>query len=116
MVPPEPPGPTPIPVEGDVQIFADPECTQYWTGDAKVTLYARINVPWGFDEGWYVLDTISCLAPSTEYPEDTYGIMYYADWVTIEEKLEPFAAGSVVSLNNIDPYEVENPVCIITKP
>lgn len=115
MVPPEPPGPTPIPVEGDIQIFEDAECTQYWTGTAKGTLYARVNVSWGFNGGWGDGSDILASGPDDKYPDDPYIIYYNIDWISNED-VDPFPPGTVVSLVNEDPYEVENPVCIFNKP
>ena len=67
------PSPTPvIPVEGDIQVFANPECTEYATGNVN-TVYVRINTPWsGINSGWVVGtgddegSTFSAFSPSSE--------------------------------------------------
>lgn len=118
MVPPEPPCPTPIPVEGDVQIFADPECTQYATGAAVETVYARINEPWGFNEEWGVGGPsgpeLNCVGPTEELPDDAYYVQWFIDWQS-DPYSDPFTPGQVVELHNPYPYEMDNPTTVFTK-
>lgn len=119
MVPPEPPGPTPIPVEGDVQIFADPECTTYATGEAVATVYARINVPWGFNGSWNVDGPsgpeLDCYGPSEAEPGDDYALIWFVDWGS-DFYSTPFTPGQVVELSCEYAYEIENPTTVFTKP
>lgn len=105
----------PIAVVGDVQIFGDSNCLTYWNGDAKETLYARVNVPWGFNGGWRVPELLDCLAPTTQIPSDPYRIIYSIDWFS-EDNEQPYSAGDVVTLTTSDPYEIENPIVVFTKP
>lgn len=119
MVPPEPPGPTPIPVEGDVQIFADPECTQYAVGN-ELTVYARVNVPWGVDGDWSIdgpgeANTISCGGPTSDYPDDKYYITLWVDWSSADYD-QPFNPGQIVPLNTIPGQVVNNPRTVFNKP
>lgn len=120
MVPPEPPSPTPIPVEGDVQIFANQECTQYATGNEE-TVYARINVPWGYNGGWEIQYTgdensIYCIAPSNDVPNDPYKIGVWVDWESRNFD-RPFNPGEVVAVTVRDAViTVQNPTVIFTKP
>lgn len=101
----------PIPVEGDVQIFADPECTQYATGVVD-KVYARINRPWGFNESCFIGNggnSINLNGPSQEYPDNPYNIFIYSDFISLD-KSTPFTAGQVVECSidteMADPYDV----------
>lgn len=106
----------PIAVEGDVQIFGDQNCLTYWNGEDKETLYARVNVPWDFDGGWYVGNSIICASPTPDDPDDPFSITYSVDWMA-EDETVPYTQGEIVPLTcATEPYEVENPVCIFTKP
>ncbi len=96
----------PIPVEGDVQIFADAECTQYATGTVD-RVYVRVNVPWGFGEGW-TDGELEARAPDSEFPDDPYWILYDMDIVSNNSHNEPFTAGQVVELN----YDAPDPIDI----
>ena len=110
-------------VEGDVQIFDDPECTKYATGvkNQGDKVYARINVPWGFGEDWSVGQTKSsvliCGGPSEKYPEDTYYITLWYDMVS-DDYYQPFTVGQVVELNALfgDVGDVTNYQKVFTKP
>ena len=115
------PTPQPIPVEGDVQIFADQECTRYADGSVA-TVYARVNVPWGIDEGWETggsLQPASAFiagAPTAEYPDDPYSMGVWVSWVSADYVL-PFEPGQVVALT---PYEstvpVASPTVVFSRP
>ena len=89
---------TPIPVQGDVQIFADEDCTQYPTiGESYTTLYARVNVPWGMNEGWSIIGIFGAEAPSTEYPTEVY-MIEFRDFES-ENRNTPFETGEVLVLD-----------------
>lgn len=117
---PTPPGPTPIPVEGDVQVFADPECTRYPSGEVE-TLYVRINVPWvGLNSGWTVggPDDMSSFfvaySPNDEYPDDPYNFIVYIDFYSTVDG--PYTAGQVVEAIYPDGYDVTNFQKVFTRP
>lgn len=99
MVPPEPPGPTPIPVEGDVQIFADPECTTYADG-TQSTVYVRVNNPW--TEEWTV-DVDFGFHNFTAFT-NPWACNVWVDWVGVNEQDTPFVAGQIVECFYGDPY------------
>lgn len=110
----------PIPVEGDVQIFANPECTEYADG-TKMPVYARVNNPWAFNETWAINDNrqgncIACRAPEDEYPDDPFCILLWMDFTSSNFEKE-FTAGQVVEINvNEGVLPVTNPTVIFTKP
>ena len=63
-------------MEGDIQIFADELCTSYPDGGNRI-VYARINIPWGFNGTWRNNESgfeLIAMSPETEYPDDPYGI------------------------------------------
>jgi hypothetical protein len=114
------PTPQPIPAEGDVQIFADPECTSYATG-SETTVYARINEPWGYGEGWSVSDgesenRILCVGPDEEDPDIGYFMQVWVDWQTQEESSTPFRPDDVIALINSGGTTVSNPTVIFSRP
>lgn len=112
------PGPTPIPVEGDVQIFADPECTEYATGSVS-HVYARVNVPWGFGEGWskgsQTSDSIDCMAPDSEDTGAPYAILLWIDFFVDEERITPYEEGEIVALTNPSAVDVTSYTKIFSK-
>lgn len=116
--PPAPP--EPIPVEGDIQIFANPECTEYATGN-EYKVYARINVPWGFNGGWTKHSVeqggnLDCYAPATQAPDDVYSMLLWYDWNATDSQT-PYNVGEIVELTASDVgLSVENPVCVFSKP
>ena len=95
-----------IPAEGDVQIFDNPECTRYATGvkNPGDKVYARVNVPWGFDGGWTVGDSsnpgnyLIFATPTTEYPDNLYYIHAWKNF-TSGDDTQPFTQGQIVELN-----------------
>lgn len=115
---PVPPGPPPV--VGDVQVFLDPECTQYATGTVS-TVYVRINVPWsGIDSGWIVgdyNDPPSCFAaysPSTEAPGDPYDMSLWVDF--FPSVVGPYTAGQVVALTTSGSDDVTGYTTVFSKP
>lgn len=106
---------------GDIQIFANPECTRYADG-SQATVYARVNRPWGINGGWQTgseenpASSIYTSAPTTEAPDDPYAIYLWVDWIG-ENRTDPYQNGEVVELTN-DGFEepITNPNVIFTKP
>lgn len=100
------PTPTPLPVDGDIQIFADPDCLNYPTkGEAYTQLWARINVPWSFNDGWGYPEEINCTGPSIEDPDDPYYVLYIDGFIS-DEFQEPFTAGDVIALDAGEAVEI----------
>lgn len=104
-----------------MQIFANPECTEYADG-STAAVYARVNVPWGFGGGWYdgspdIPGTrFKALGPSTGLEEDKY-IMEL--WTTLMSRgrNQPFNAGDVVEMFDIGEFQpISNPTVIFSKP
>lgn len=91
-------------MQGDVQIFADEDCTQYPNG-VLTELYARINVPWtGLDSGWNDTEasyTLYANSPETEAPNDPYNIGIRQDnevLISSEDFNNPFNVGQIIHL------------------
>lgn len=111
-----PPGPQPIPVEGDVQIFDDPDCTTYATGEKQPgdKVYARVNVPWS--EGWeIILKNIKIF----EARINPYKIGFY-DGIKFlsSESQTSYTAGQIVELT-LDYYasqDITDTPKVFTKP
>jgi len=104
-----------------VQIFADPECTKYADGSVA-TVYARVNVPWALNESWSEgrqvdpAGYLSAQGPTTENPDDPYGIMLWVDWLS-EDSGNPYQTGEIVPLTPMEgAIPVDNPTVIFTKP
>lgn len=113
------PEPTPIPVEGDVQIFADAACTEYATGVVS-KIYARINVPWsGMDSGWAVLgesDGDKFVANGPTNVDNTYSVNVWVDFQSADSNV-PFTAGAVIECTyGSDPFDVTGYTTIFSKP
>jgi len=110
-----------IPVEGDVQIFDDAACTKYATGvkSRGDKVYARINTPWGFGEGWGVdqpeSSSIYCLGPNEESPEDSYAINLWFIF-TSNDYEQPFTAGQVIELRCPSATDITNYQKVFTGP
>lgn len=116
----EPVPPSPPPVEGDVQVFLDPECTQYATGLVD-TVYVRINVPWsGIDSGWsngnYSDPTKLFVAysPTLENPSDPYDFSLWVDFFATVQG--PYYAGQVVEATTSGAFDVTGYTTVFSKP
>jgi hypothetical protein len=104
-----------IAVEGDVQIFGDSNCITYPSGEIT-RAYARINTPWGFDGGWNSQDDLlNCLAPATQTPEDTFGVVWKYDFASAD-RTTPFTNGQVVEIHSGDAIDVDGTPVVFTKP
>lgn len=88
--------------DGDVQIFANAECTRYATGMLQ-TVYARVNrtfainqaTEYGSPDNWK--EYCSVFTPSTEYPDDSYGVLVWIDWNGTADALQ---SGDVIECVN----------------
>ena len=104
IVPPQPIAPV-----GKVQVFANPQCTEYAdTEMPSSTVYVRLNQDFGIDDGitWGrgpgdEENYLCIVTASTEYPDDPYQIGLWIDWNSIEY-YEPFTSGQVIECTN--PY------------
>lgn len=111
------PAPTPIAVEGDVQIFNDPLCTEYFNGQSNIC-YARLNNGLVFDgarrwgEESQPATSLQLSAPSEEFPTDGYAITAYGYYRKNPYAAGPYAAGSVHKLLAAEGWPVANPVTI----
>lgn len=114
------PTPQPIPAEGYIQIFANPECTQYADG-TQSTVYARINRAWIYNDGWRIDEgpdggRIDCYGPNEEEPEVQYGMTVWVDWVVETERDEPYNDGEVIELSTAPGTTMVNPTVIFSRP
>ena len=111
IVPPQPIAPV-----GKVQIFANPQCTEYADGQSD-TIYVRLNQDFGFgdDSHWGNVaqprTNLDVYTPTTENPQDNYSIRCWLDWISSETD-EPFVSGQVVEINNTNFMAVNNPTVI----
>lgn len=79
------------------------------------TVYARINVPWGFGEGWGVDVgpwSSSFMGPDPDFPNDTYVINLWLDFYS-EESTEPYSVGEIVPIG-VDAFSEEPVPDIVT--
>lgn len=79
--------PIPIAVDGEVQVFNDPLCTEYFSGGDRTECYVRANVGFGLNEGkeWNegsYTNSLEIITPTTEFPDDEYGVKAYADFLS----------------------------------
>ncbi len=93
------PTPQPIAPVGRVQVFANPQCTEYADGSSD-TVWVRLNQDFGIDQrtewessNWY--EYLMIATPSTEYPQDTYAVICWVDWMS-EDFNEPFTSGDII--------------------
>ena len=113
------PTPTPPAVEGDVQIFADAECSQYATGNVT-KVYARVNNAVGFGEGFDINlgsghgGKLSVNTPKQGTPDDPYSITAYEVFIG-DGPTTGFAAGSVIELESPLETNVTDYVKVFTK-
>lgn len=102
-----------------MQVFANPECTEYATGEVN-TVYVRINVPWtDVDSGWDVsgegLGThFEAYAPTSEDPDVAYEFVLWANFGSQTDG--PYTAGQVVSAVGPGVTDVTDFTMVFTKP
>lgn len=107
----------PLPVEGDVQIFADASCLTIPAGQLN-TVYARINKPWGFGGFWSdgeASDSINCHGPNTEAPNDPYFINLWIDFNSSDSST-PYQQGQLVVCAAIAPTDVTGKQHVFSNP
>lgn len=108
----------PLPVEGDVQIFADDRCLKIPAGELDI-LYARVNKPWGFNGDWVAgrqSEGIICYAPDDNDPDGPYSIDVYTDYRAYDQQSQPFTIGQVVRCESQDAYDVTGLPYTFSKP
>lgn len=94
-----------IPPSGKVQVFANPQCTEYATGYCQ-DVWVRLNQDFGYNDAidWRGDNDGSRLlvgTPTNEVPSDPYSISVWIDW-TSEEFNEPFTAGQIIKCSFYD--------------
>lgn len=103
-----------------MQIFQNPECTQYATGEVE-DVYVRINTPWsGVDSGWDSIgasdgDSFEALAPSSENPDQQYQVYAWVDFISASQS-EPYSAGQVVKATLEGGADVTSYTKVFSKP
>ena len=96
LVPPQPIAPI-----GKVQVFANPQCTEYADGYCK-DVWVRFNQDFGYNDshswgnpqqhGTYLV----IYTPTDEYPQDVYGIGLWNEWGDDGSLTGPFVSGQIV--------------------
>ena len=102
-----------------MQVFANPQCTEYADGQSN-EVWVRLNQDFGFDDtiAWNGNMSEQCwvITPTTEYPEDDYGVEVWTDWVTdaATNPGGPYTSGQILKCVNINPYytPINNPKVI----
>lgn len=109
IVPPQPIAPV-----GKVQVFANPQCTEYADGQSD-TVYVRLNQDFGIDSGAHwgngpsdAENYLSILTAETEVPNDPYQIGLWIDWNSINY-YEPFTSGQIVECTAPNGVTINNP-------
>ena len=112
----------PLPVIGMVQVFANPECTEYADGQSN-DVWIRLNQPFGYNDSHLWGNSqqpeshLSVYTPTDEFPQDGYGIVLWLGWYSGEEINGPFTAGQIIKCTC--PYGgsmVNNPQVIFVPP
>lgn len=92
------PTPQPIAPVGRAQVFANPQCTEYADGKND-TVWIRLNQDFEFNDytswGDPFYSKTSCIigTPTTQWPQEQYGITVWADWVSKVRGTTPLTAG-----------------------
>lgn len=111
--------PQPIAPVGKVQVFANPQCTEYADGQSD-TVYVRLNQDFGFGDITYWGTTLDepetylvINTPENEDPTFPYCILCWADYRSNDYN-EPFTNGQVVECVYLPPsfYPIDNPQVI----
>lgn len=85
--------------EGVAQVFASSECRRYATGLVN-SVYVRLNRSFGINDGvnyGSASQPSECMninTPSTEYPDDAYGVDCYVNFVSQES--DGYTEGQIV--------------------
>lgn len=113
---PTPPSPSVIPAEGVAQVFADEGCTQYYDGSQTNHVFVRVNRAFGYGEDFVtpsdpVSGHIQIAGPSSEFPEDQFGISVYVDY-TSDQLGTNIDAGTVVECSTLETVTITDPVTI----
>ena len=96
IVPPQPIAPV-----GKVQVFANPQCTEYANGYCK-DVWVRLNQGFGYNDAYSWGNPqesgtrLTVATPTDEFPQDEYGVYPWIDWGNAEEINEPFTSGQIV--------------------
>ena len=109
------PTPTIIPPVGKVQVFANPECTEYADGQSN-EVWVRLNQAFGFNEytswGGNTSEQLDIITPTTEYPEDDYGVSLWVDWNSEYASSSAYTSGQIIKCINRFFSPIDNPKVI----
>lgn len=100
---------------GDVQVFNDEECTEYFDGQSNIC-YVRLNNGLAFNGAYTWGDNqhpntyLGLSAPDDEFPTDGYGITAYVNYRQNPYTAGPYAAGSVHRMAAAEGTTIANPV------
>ena len=114
---PQPPVPVPIPIEGAVQVFKDPFCSEYVTSGSYQAVYVRLNRAFGYgDKVKYgnpgvAGSSLVVYTPTDEDPSDTYMVEAYVDFQNASTQ-EPFEARQVIKCTSGSLVSVTNPLTV----
>lgn len=115
LVPPQPIAPV-----GKVQVFANPQCTEYADGQSD-TVYVRLNQDFGFGEDtrWTGNSNqqLDIYTPTNEYPNDYYTVSKLWGQLGGIDQDVPFVSGQIIEMGYSEyapyPFEpVSNPKVI----
>lgn len=81
--------PQPIAPVGKVQVFANPQCTEYADGNSD-TVWVRVNQDFEYDSGY----EWGSAADSRTYLNIGAGIMLWIDWLSTTDA--PYTSGQVI--------------------
>lgn len=105
----------PLPVEGDVQVFADANCLTIPAGNLT-SIFVRVNRPWvGIGSDWRVGNDFIAISPQQQDPEVQYSMSVYVDFIA-SDQAEPYQQGEVVEIISIDPIDVTGSPNVFSKP
>ncbi len=110
---PSVPEPIPIAVDGAVQVFNDPFCTEYFDGVAR-TCYVRLNRAFNVEKEWRegAKQLLSIATPIEEDPDIPYLVLYYNPIWRSAGYSQAFKAGQVIKCESNNSDTISNPVTI----
>lgn len=115
LVPPQPIAPV-----GKVQVFANPQCTEYADGQSD-TVWVRLNQDFGFGEEttWTGNSNqqLDIYTPTNQYPDDYYTVSKLWGQLGGSDQDVPFVSGQIIEMGypKYAPYPfapVDNPKVI----
>jgi hypothetical protein len=93
--------PQPIAPVGKVQVFANPQCTEYADGQSD-TVWVRLNQGFGFGEEtrWTGNSNqqLDIYTPTNQYPDDYYGVCNLWGQLCGFDQDVPFVSGQIIEM------------------